>query len=228
VTVTEKKQLEEILASLEGAQKIFIIGCGDCATQCETGGETEVAEMKKLLEEAGKTVTGGVVPDTACEVLLTKKDMRKHQKDVDEADAFLVLSCGAGVQAVSSIVDKTVVPGCNSLFIGDTIRKGQLFEWCSACAECIIGEYAGVCPITRCPKGQMHGPCGGAENGKCEVDPEQDCVWAIIYDRAKKTGAWEKIAAGSAAPRDFRKQTKPRHRVFEPRRMSETKAKAKA
>ncbi len=226
MTVTEKKQFEDILASLEGAQKIFIIGCGDCATVCETGGDTEVAEMKKLLEEAGKTVTGSTVPDTACEVLLTKKDMRKHREAVDEADAFLVLSCGAGVQAVSSLTDKAVVPGCNSLFIGDTIRKGQLFEWCSACAECVIGDYAGVCPITRCPKGQMHGPCGGSQDGKCEVDPEQDCVWAIIYERAKKLGTWDKIAAGEAAPRDYRKQTKPRKRVFEPRRLSETKAKS--
>lgn len=218
MTITDKKAVEEILAALEGYEKIFIVGCGDCATVCETGGEHEVEEMKKALEAAGKTVVGTAIPESTCEVLVTKKELRQHKDAVEAADAFLVLSCGAGTQAVTSIVEKPVIPGLDTLFLGDTVRKGQFYEWCSACAECVLADYAGICPVTRCPKGQLHGPCGGAQDGKCEVDPEQDCVWSLIYERARKIGQWDAIAQRMVALRHHKRATKPRKRVFEPRR----------
>lgn len=220
MTVTEKKAFEDVLASLEGMDKIFIVGCGDCATLCETGGEYEVDEMRHALEEAGKTVVGSAVPDSTCQVLATKKDLRKQREAVDQADAFLVLCCGAGNQAVSAIVDKPVLPGVDTMFLGNENRKGQYHEWCSACADCVLADYAGICPITRCPKSQVNGPCGGAQDGKCEVDPEQDCVWALIYDRARKLGTWDKVAKRVAATRKNKRATKPHKRVFEPRRAS--------
>ncbi|MCD6350518.1 MAG: methylenetetrahydrofolate reductase C-terminal domain-containing protein [Armatimonadetes bacterium] len=219
MTITEQKSLEEILEHLEGLQRIFIVGCGDCATTCQTGGEYEVEELKQKLEAAGKEVVGTAVPDTTCIVLLTKRQLRQQREAVEKADAFVCLACGTGLQALTALFDKPVIAGNNTLFIGATPRSGQHYEWCSACTECVVDQYGGVCPITRCPKGQVHGPCGGADNGKCEVDPDQDCVWTLIQQRAEKIpGLWDKLAKRMVAPRDYGKARRPRKRLYEPRR----------
>ncbi len=219
VTITEQKSFEEIVEKLAGARRVFIVGCGECATLCQTGGEYEVEEMKRKLEEAGFEVVGTAVPEATCEVLVTKRELRKQKEAFASADAVLVLACGVGVQALAEIADKPAVPGLNTLFLGGTLRQGQHYEWCSCCGECVLADYAGICPVTRCPKGQMNGPCGGADEGKCEVDPEQDCVWALILERAEKLGILDRVmAAAAAAPRDYSKQRRPRKRVFEPRR----------
>ncbi len=218
---SERKPFEEILKMLEGSDKVFIVGCGDCATQCETGGEVEVAEMTEKLEEAGKTVTGGCVPDVTCNVLDTARVLRRQKEAVADADALLVLSCGTGVQSVAdSNEDKRVFPGLNSLFSAITKRKGKIYERCVCCSECVVGEYAGICPIARCPKGQLHGPCGGYDDGKCEVNPEQDCVWALIIERATKTGQLDQVLAhiGDAGPKNWEADKRPDELVFDPRR----------
>lgn len=219
MTITEQKSLEEILDRLSSARRVFIVGCGECATLCETGGEYEVEEMRRQLEEAGKEVTGTAIPEATCEILVTKRELRKDKEGVAQADAFLVLSCGSGAQALASIVDKPVIAGCNTLFLGVTPRKGQHYEWCSACTECIVDQYGGICPITRCPKGQVNGPCGGTDEGKCEVDPEQDCVWTLIYQRAESMpDMWQALQSLIAEPKDYGRLRRPRQRVFEPRR----------
>lgn len=216
-----KKPFEEVLGMLSDARSVFIIGCGDCATQCQTGGEVEVEEMKAALEGAGKTVTGTVVPDVTCNVLDTARLLRKQKDEVGAADAILVLSCGTGVQAVADTQEtKAVFPGLNSLFSAITARKGQIYERCVCCSDCIVGDYAGICPVARCPKGQLHGPCGGYDNGKCEVDREQDCVWALIFERAEKTGQLESVLekAAAARPKNYEVNKHPQELVFEPRR----------
>ncbi|MBC7287188.1 MAG: methylenetetrahydrofolate reductase C-terminal domain-containing protein [Armatimonadetes bacterium] len=222
MTITEQKEFEEILRLLEPFTRVFIVGCGECATLCQTGGEYEVEEMKKKLAEAGKHVTGSAIPDAVCEILDTKRVLRQARDAVAEAEALLVLCCGAGVQAVVEAAGegKHVIPGCNTLFLGDTYRKGQHYEWCSMCTECVLGEYGGICPITRCPKGQTNGPCGGTDKGKCEVDPEQDCVWTLIFERAKALGVWTAIADRKRLkdPKDYSRLRKPRKRIYEPRR----------
>lgn len=218
MTATEQKAREAILKMVENDQNIFIVGCGDCATQCQTGGEVEVAEMKSFLEEAGKTVTGTVIPDAGCHVLDVGRLLRKQKEAVATADALLVLACGAGVQAVTANVDKSVYPGCDTLFQADTVRKGNLHEWCSSCGDCVIMDYGGICPITRCPKGQVNGPCGGTDKGKCEVDSEQDCVWTLIYQRLEKVPDKEKVESTIFGSKNFQASKRPRQRVFEPRR----------
>jgi hypothetical protein len=218
---SKQKPFEEILRLLGDAQKVFIVGCGDCATQCQTGGEFEVQEMKQRLEAAGKTVTGTVVPDAACNVLDTARLLRRHKEAVAAADAILVLSCGTGVQAVADTQPETpVYPGLDSLFSAITARKGQIYERCVCCSDCVVGDYAGICPIARCPKGQLHGPCGGYDNGKCEVDRNQDCVWTLILERAKKTGQLEAVLErmGAGVPKDHAVNKHPAELVFEPRR----------
>lgn len=219
MTATEKKSPEEILAMMKEDDAIFIIGCGDCATVCQTGGEVEVEEMRAFLEANGKTVTGSVIPDSGCQVLDLGRLLRGNKEAVQASDAVIVLSCGAGVQsAVENVKDKPVYPGLNSLFIADTTRLGQLHEWCSTCGECVIADYGGICPVTRCPKGQLNGPCGGTDQGKCEVDSEQDCVWTLIYQRFDKVPGKEKVEATFAGAKNFQKSKQPGKRVFEPRR----------
>jgi len=218
---SSKKPFEEILAMLGEAKSVFIVGCGDCATQCQTGGEVEVAELKEQLEGAGKTVTGTTVPDVACNVLDTARVLRKQKDEVAAADAIVVLSCGTGVQSVAdSQEDKPVYPGLNSLFSAITRRKGQIYERCVCCGECVVGDYAGICPVARCPKGQLHGPCGGYDDGKCEVDREQDCVWALILERAEKTGQTYAVMGtlGGQPAKNYEVSKHPKELVFEPRK----------
>lgn len=218
---SKKKPFEEVLRLLGDAQKVFIVGCGDCATQCQTGGEFEVEEMKQALEAAGKIVTGTVVPDVTCTVLDTARLLRRQKEAVAAADALLVLSCGTGVQAVADAQpEKPVFPGLDSLFSAITARKGQIYERCVCCSDCVLGDYAGICPIARCPKGQLHGPCGGYDEGKCEVDRNQDCVWTLILQRAEKTGQLEAVLErmGSAGAKNHAVNKHPAELVFEPRR----------
>jgi hypothetical protein len=216
-----KKPMEEILEMLKDAKTVFVMGCGDCATQCQTGGEVEVEEMKQALETAGKVVTGSVVPEVVCNELDTARLMRKQKGEVEAADAVLVLSCGTGVQAVADLQEtKPVFPGTNSLFSAITKRKGQLYERCVCCAECVVGDYAGICPMSRCPKGQLHGPCGGYDDGMCEVDREQPCVWTVILERAEKTGQLESVLEhmGATGAKDWGVNKHPAEVKFEPRR----------
>ena len=217
--ITESKPWDEVVQMLEGLDSIFIVGCGECATECQTGGEYEVEQMTKDLQEAGKIVTGTVVPDATCEILDVARLLRKQKDEVAAADAILVFACGAGIQAVAEKSDKSVLPGLNSLFLGDTLRHGQMYEWCSMCGACVLDKYAGICPVTRCPKGQLNGPCGGADEGMCEVDTERECVWTLIYERLEKLGMdSERIAATLEEPKDYQVQVQPRERIFEPRR----------
>jgi hypothetical protein len=219
MTGTDKKAFEDILAALETHQSVFLVGCGDCATVLQTGGEFEVGEMTEALEQAGKKVTGAIVPDTSCNILDVKRLLRQNKEAVAEAEAFLVLACGAGVQAVAEAADKPVYPALDTIGQVDQYRLGQYFEWCSSCGECIVGEYGGVCPLTRCPKGQVNGPCGGADQGKCEVDPDNQCVWTIIYERMEQLGGVPaEMEQSLREPRDYQKSTRPRQKVFEPRR----------
>lgn len=219
MTATEQKAREDILKMMESNKAIFIVGCGDCATVCQTGGEVEIEEMKAFLEESGKTVTGSVMPDSSCQVLDLKRLLKQEKEAVAAADAVLVLSCGAGVQAAAeNCPDKAVYPGCNSLFIANTTRLGNLHEWCSTCGECIIAEYGGICPVTRCPKGQVNGPCGGTDSGKCEVDSEQDCVWTLIYKRFEKVPGKDNVEGKFFGAKNFQKAKSPGKRIFEPRR----------
>ena len=191
--IAKKKPIEEIIASLTGDKSVFIVGCGECATVTETGGEKEVAEMKAALEAAGKKVVGVDMVAAGCQELDLKRILRAHKEAAEETDAFLVLSCGAGTQAVREGTDKHVVPGTDSLFLGNIKRSGNYEEKCSLCGKCVLDDYGAICPVTRCAKGLLNGPCGGTNHGKCEVDPDKDCAWVLIYDQLKKEGRADKL-----------------------------------
>lgn len=191
--ISKQKPFEEILESLEGDTNIYIVGCGECATMTQTGGETEAADMKARLEENGKNVVAIDVAHSTCHELDLKRLFRQNKDAAAAADAFLVLSCGAGVQSVREATPKHVAPGANSLFLGNIKRSMQFEEKCSLCGECVIDEYGAICPVTRCAKGILNGPCGGTNNGKCEVDSEKDCAWVLIYNQLQSESKLDKF-----------------------------------
>lgn len=212
--VTQKKPQEEILNMLKKQDKVFLIGCGECSTTCHTGGEKEVLEMKQWLESQGKKVTGWVIPNAPCIAAQTKAGFAQNMPALRNTQAILVLSCGLGVQSVkeNDRFGLEVLPALNSMFGTLMDAKGNFYEVCSNCGECVLDRTGCICPITRCPKGLLNGPCGGVMKGKCEVDRTRDCVWVLIYKELEKKGQLDKMKALSQA-KDYGKAGKP-HKVL--------------
>ena len=185
--VCEKKQFNEILKMIGAHTKILILGCGTCVTVCFAGGEKEVGILSEMLKihykKENKTIN--IIENTIerqCD-----KEFLEPIKDVAKTvDVILSMGCGAGVQRIAEeIQDKQILPAVNTKFIGATEQIGIWNEKCVACGDCILDKTAGICPIARCSKSLLNGPCGGSQNSKCEVDKEQDCAWQLIYDRLK-------------------------------------------
>ena len=186
-TITKQKPWEEIVEMLGGVEKVYLIGCGTCATMCQTGGKSEVLAMKDKLEAAGKQVTGWMVIPSACDEL-TKYALEENAADVQAADGILALTCAFGVQTISLYADKLVYPALNTLFIGIEETPGHFTEVCMQCGDCVLGKSAGICPLVRCAKSLLNGPCGGSAEGKCEVSPDIPCAWQMIIDRLQALG----------------------------------------
>lgn len=207
--ISKQKNLDEILKAVKDNNSFFLVGCSECASLCGTGDEAALEDMKKKLEEKGKKVTGYFVAKTGCQVLGTKVELKKFKNEVEGAEALIIMSCGAGVQAAVEIFkDKPVYTANDTLFLGNMTRFRVFDERCSLCGECIINETGGICPVTNCPKGLLNGPCGGMNNGKCEVDREKDCVWVRIYNRLNDLHRLDLIEE-IAEPKDYGKHTKP-------------------
>jgi len=186
--ISRQKPLQDILAMLEGYTRVFITGCSECATLCRSGGRDEVLEMAEALEEAGKEVVGWVVLEPACSVLNNRHLLnRVHKEETSRAEVILVLACGSGVQAVREATGMPVLPGTDTLFLAETRRYGHFIEVCRMCGECILDKTGGICPVARCPKNLLNGPCGGAEDGMCEITGKP-CVWHEIYTALSEQG----------------------------------------
>ena len=192
ITVTEQKPLEEIIQYLDRCQRVYLIGCGTCPTMLHTGGKDEILAMKKILEDAGKEISGWMVIPTACDPL-TRDALAESVKDIQETDCILVMSCAFGVQTVSLASDKPVYPALNTLFIGKEESPGHFTEICAQCGNCVLAETGGICPVVRCAKGLLNGPCGGSVDGKCEIDPDVPCAWQLIIDRLAALGQLDKL-----------------------------------
>jgi len=186
-SITRKKPEEEIDRLLSGLGRIFVIGCGTCVTLTHTGGAPEVEAMKEQLTGKGKLITGSTVLPVACDNL-TGEALKEFGHQMHQADALLVMTCAFGVQTVARQMKAMVVPALDTLFIGKETGPGLFDEVCTQCGTCIIGETGGICPVTTCHKGLVNGPCGGTNNGRCEIDSEKDCAWTLIYNRLKELG----------------------------------------
>lgn len=183
--IAEQKPLEEIKTMLADAQKVLVVGCGTCVTVCFAGGEREAAitatslRMTSKLDGSEKDVTD-VTVQRQCEW----EYLDQIAEEVADADIVLSLGCGIGVQAMVEHFPKAwVVPGLNTTFLGLPTEQGVWAERCAACGDCILGLTGGICPIARCSKSLLNGPCGGSEDGHCEIDPDVPCAWQLIYDR---------------------------------------------
>ncbi len=208
--ITRPRDYSRIRDNLESvrAKKVFVVGCGECATQSETGGEPQVLDMKARLEASGYDVVGWTVVEIPCNTNVTKLALRKHAGSADEADAFVVLACGAGTQSVAEArPGKPVFPGLESAFLGNVVRHGVFDERCSMCGECVLDRTGGICPVTTCPKGLLNGPCGAMWQGRCDVLGDgRECVFVRIRERLEAQGRDE---PGTIAPKDHSRKRKP-------------------
>ena len=203
--VAEQKTIAEIKDMVAPYSKLLIMGCGTCVKTCFAGGEDEVATLASALrlafkKEGKKIEVEEITVERQCE------DEFLHQAapPIARNQAVLSLACGAGVQMVASRFAKTpALPGVNTTFIGVLEKKGVFTEKCLGCGNCILDDFAGVCPISRCAKKLLNGPCGGSQNGKCEVNPETECAWQIIIERSKAFGQMDRLIA-YVPPRDWR------------------------
>ena len=208
--ISQQKPLEELCNSLKEYSKVFLVGCGECAATCKSGGEPELLKMKADLEGQGKTVLGICLPSAPCVAAKIKTELARNMRALRESEAILVLACGLGVQSVkdNDRLGLAVLPANNTIFGAVMDAQGNFYEKCSMCADCILDETAGICPITLCPKGLLNGPCGGMNKGKCEVDSEKDCAWVLIYRELEKKNSLTKLKV-IHRERDYKKSTKP-------------------
>lgn len=209
--ITKRKPLSEIVEELKSYNSIFIVGCSLCATASKTGGEEEVREMRNKLVSLGKSVTGSVVLDPVCNLQKSKMDLRNFEEEISKSEALLCMACGNGLQTLGEIVyDKPVFPANDTLFLGEVKRFGVFEERCVQCGKCLLTSGVAICPLSRCPKGMVNGPCGGAKDEHCEVNPDLSCVWIEIYRRLKSLGKLEEMRRISL-PLDHSLRVKPGH-----------------
>ena len=193
--VAHRKNIREIKSALAEYKRILVLGCGTCVTVCLAGGEREVGMIASALRIAfNLDGQDHEVLETTVERQCENQFIEDALKEIQDADAVLSLACGAGVQAIAERVPtKPVFAGVDTKFIGILQEQGIWTEKCIACGQCVLGSYAAVCPITRCSKGQLSGPCGGARDGMCEVSPDLECGWQLIYDRLKALGQLDRL-----------------------------------
>lgn len=188
--IAEQKPLDEIKSMIADYQKVLILGCGTCVTICFAGGEKEVGTLASALRMATKLDGQNKEFVEATVQRQCEYEFNEEVAElVQEADVVISLACGIGVQTMNEqFPDKLTLPGLNTTFLGQPVEQGIWDERCQACGDCVLSLTGGICPISRCAKSLLHGPCGGSQNGKCEVDPETDCAWHLIYDRLKALG----------------------------------------
>lgn len=192
--ITAQKPVEEVMQYLVRCPSVYLIGCGTCATMCRTGGKAEVMAMKEQLEAGGKKVTGWMVIPTACDEL-TRDALRENAGDIAAADCILAMTCATGVQTIAFHLKeaKPVFPALNTLFLGTEDSPGHFVDTCMQCGSCVLGRTAAICPLVRCAKGVLNGPCGGSVDGKCEISPDVPCAWQMIYDRLAEMGRLDEM-----------------------------------
>lgn len=207
-SITRQKPFEVIEDELRGLGRVFIVGCGTCATVTATGGQQQVAQMNERLGASGKLVTGWTVIPIACDQM-AEATTEENRQALGCADCILVMACALGVQRLAWTVKQPVIPALDTLFIGVEHSPGDFREVCSQCGRCVLGQTAGICPLTECHKGLLNGPCGGTNKGKCEVDSDKECAWVLIYQRLTEQGRPDLIRVHQA-PRDFNVMPRPR------------------
>jgi ferredoxin len=186
-----QKPFDEIAAMVAEYEKLLILGCGTCVTVCMAGGEKEVGILASTLRLTNKrTGRAAEIREATIERQCDREFFDEVREQIGWADAVLSMACGVGVQFCSEIFPGVrVLPALDTKFYGTTEEQGVWSERCAGCGTCVLADFGGICPIARCSKSLLNGPCGGSQDGKCEVDPDHlDCGWQLIYDRLNTLG----------------------------------------
>jgi len=197
------KSAEELAAVLEGRDKLFVIACNKCFKEFDTLDEPECAELVSLCEAQGKTVTGTARFDFLCNKVQTEQKLRELIPEGTEC--VFVISCGLGIQTVADMVKLPVFAASNSLNYRGHHGMALTKKACDACAQCYLNITGGICPIVDCSKSLVNGQCGGAKDGKCEVDPNRDCAWEKIQQRLAAQGRLDELKKQPVQLRDYSK-----------------------
>jgi len=191
----ERKPLDEIIAMISPFKKLLIVGCGSCVAECAAGGEKEVGLLSSALRmEARMTTRELETKEITLERQCVYEFIDQLTGLVDQYEAVLSLGCGAGVQAVAEVFPNIpILPALNTSFIGQTKEAGLWLENCRGCNDCRLHLFADICPITRCAKQIFNGPCGGSQEGKCEVNPDIPCAWQLIITRLEERNRLDQL-----------------------------------
>lgn len=193
--VAEPKPVKEILAMVQDSKKVLIIGCKGCVTVCNVGGAKEVGVLASTIRIARKKLG---IPIEVDEFLLERQCDPEYVDEVNEIigqyDSVISIACGVGPQFLSERYPGTrIFPGVNTQFMGGAVEHGVWSERCAGCGQCVIHLFGGVCPIARCSKSLLNGPCGGSDHGKCEISKDVDCVWDIIVRKMMEQGRMDEL-----------------------------------
>ncbi len=188
--VAERKPFDEIKEKVQGYNRLLVLGCGTCVSVCMAGGEREVELLATQLRMANQLENKDVeIGEATIQRQCDKEFIEPIVEMAKNYDAVLSMACGAGVQLVADMLEPIpVTPALNTCFIGVTEAEGVWAERCRACGNCVLDKTGGICPIARCAKGLLNGPCGGSEGGKCEINPDLPCAWHLIIERLSKLG----------------------------------------
>jgi len=210
--IAERKPFEEIKNMIAGYKRILVVGCRTCVTICWAGGEKEVGILSSQLRlQSGRNGNELSILEATVERQCEKEMVTQELGDkVQDIEAILSMGCGVGVQTIAEIYeDKPVFPALNTAFVGMPEKEGLWTEMCGACGDCFLDRTGGICPVVRCAKGLLNGPCGGTRRGgKCEIDPEKDCAWVLIYRRLEKQGRLDLMRKYYEA-KNYRKVKRP-------------------
>lgn len=214
--VGQQKPIDEIWKMIRGQRKVLVLGCNSCVAVCHQGGTKQAEVLASLLRmqavQEGVEMqldVGGI--ERQCE----HEFFNSALEAISSTESVLSLACGVGVQFMAEKFKTTpVYPALNTTFLGAVEQPGYFTEKCQACGNCVLALTGGLCPIARCAKRLLNGPCGGVSNGKCEINRELDCIWQLIVERLEALGRlddyeklfplkdWSKDRAGG--PRTFK------------------------
>ena len=197
------KENDELVSLLDGKDNLFVVACNKCFKEFETTDEPDCSAFEKIAAEQGKTITGTAKLDFLCNKTRTAKALQDLIPEGTEH--VIVISCGLGIQTVADLAELPVFAASNSLNYTGHHGMALTKKACDACAQCYLNITGGICPIVDCSKSLVNGQCGGAKNGKCEVDPNKDCAWEKIHQRLEKQGRLSELVNQPIQLRDYSK-----------------------
>ncbi|MEW5783662.1 MAG: methylenetetrahydrofolate reductase C-terminal domain-containing protein [Bacillota bacterium] len=202
--IADRKPLDQIKEMLAPYKRVCVLGCGTCVTVCMAGGQKEAEELAALIriqrkQDQQDAVVEAFTIERQCEFEFIDQVLDR----LKEFDVVLSLACGVGLQTmVEHVPDLLVLPGLNTKAMGYPVEQGVWVERCLGCGDCVLHLTQGICPITRCAKSLLNGPCGGSAEGKCEISKDTDCAWHLIHDRLVKLGRLS-VLAEIQPPKDW-------------------------